>query len=283
MGIRAFFHKIKMGFIRAAEPSIPYVNEAKRYGNYGEDELVDLLCRELPFCKIKRNVIVSTAEGNAEIDCIVLYENKLFAIEVKRWKGCLTECEDGFLQEKTDRWTGETHTKFLKSPFKQLARAIYLLRKQVSVNAWVNPIVFFEGDELESVSAFSNHVWFDCYQDLAAHIRNGGKASFGSCAIDFFEECVPADYLYANTWGQSKQCIIDRATLRLGSIAVDEIVSIRIAHHWSYDELYVELTDGTGSIITCENGKIQVNDNGSISTYALCKLNYIELGKTLIQ
>ena len=75
------------------------------------------------------------------------------------------------------------------------------------------------------------------------------------------------------------QCIIDRATLRLGSIAVDEIVSIRIAHHWSYDELYVELTDGTGSIITCENGKIQVNDNGSISTYALCKLNYIEFGK----
>ena len=120
MGIRAFFHKIKMGFVRAGESSIPYVNEAKRYGNYGEDEFTYMLRRELPSCKIKRNIVISTAEGNAEIDCLVLYENKLFAIEVKRWKGCLTEREDGFLQEKTDRWTGETHTKLLKSPFKQL-------------------------------------------------------------------------------------------------------------------------------------------------------------------
>ena len=283
MGIRAFFHKIKMGFVRAGESSLPYVNEAKRYGNYGEDEFTYMLRRELPSCKIKRNVVVSTAEGNAEIDCFILYENKLFAIEVKRWKGCLTECEDGFLQEKTDRWTGETHTKLLKSPFKQLGRAIYLLRKQVPVKAWVNAVVFFEDDELESVSVFSDNVWFECYQDLVSHIRNGGKASFGSGAIDLFEKCVPADYLYANTWDKSLHCIINRATLRFDSIPVDKIVSIRIFHHWSYDELCVKLTDGTESIIALENGKIQVSDNGCVYTYALCKLDYIELGKTLTQ
>ena len=53
MGIRAFFHKIKMGFVRAGESSIPYVNEAKRYGNYGEDEFTYSLRRELPSCKLK--------------------------------------------------------------------------------------------------------------------------------------------------------------------------------------------------------------------------------------
>ena len=58
---------------------------------------------------------------------------------------------------------------------------------------------------------------------------------------------------------------------------------LRISHHWSYDELYVKLTDSPERIITLENGKIQVSDNGRISTYALCKLDYIELGKTLIQ
>ena len=287
MGIRAFFHKIKMGFARAVEPSIPYVNEAKRYGNYGEDEFTYRLRRELPSCKIKRNVVISTPDGNAEIDCLVFHNNKLFAIEVKRWKGCLTERDDGFLQEKTDRWTGETHTKLLKSPFKQLGRAIYLLRKQVEVKAWVNAVVFFEDDELESVTAFSDNVWFDRYQDIVDYISNDGKASFGTGAKDFFDKCVPADYLYANAWGKSLHCIINRATLRFetpqGNIYTDNIISIRISHHWTYDELHITMTDSSERTITLENAKIQVSDNGRISTYALCKLDYIELGRTLNQ
>ena len=285
MGIRAFFHKIKMGFVRAGESSIPYVNEVKRYGNSGEDEFTFRLCRELPSCKIKKNVAILTPDGNAEIDCLVLHHKKLFAIEVKRWKGYLTERDDGFLQEKTDRWTGETHTKLLKSPFKQLGRAIYLLRKQIPIKAWVNAVVFFEGDELESVSAFSDNVWFDRYQDLVDYISNDGKVSFGTSANDFFERCVPADYLYANAWGKSLHCIINRTTLRFktpqGDISADNIDSIRISHHWSYDELHITMADGSIKTITLENAKIQVSDNGRISTYALCKLDYIELGRTL--
>lgn len=288
MGIRAFFHKIKMGFVRAGESSIPYVDEAKRYGNYGEDKFTYMLHRELPSCKIKRNVIISTPEGNAEIDCLVLHHNKLFAIEVKRWKGNLTERDDGILQEKTDRWTGETHTKLLRSPFKQLNRAIYLLRKQISIKAWINAVVFFEDDELESFSAFSDNVWFDHYQNLVDYIGNDGKVSFGTGANDFFEKCVPADYLYANAWKKSLHCIINRATLRFEApqgrvMPVDRIVSIRISHHWSYDELLITSTDGSQSLISLENAKIQVSDNGYISTYALCKLDYIELGRTLKQ
>ena len=287
MGIRAFFHKIKMGFVRLREPSIPYVNEAKHYGNYGEDAFTYMLRRKLPACKIKRNVIISTPDGNAEIDCLVLHNNKLFAIEVKRWKGRLTERDDGFLQEKTDRWTGETHTKLLKSPFKQLGRAIYLLRKQIPLKAWVNAVVFFEDDELESVSVFSDNVWFEHYQDLVEYINNDGKVSFGTSANDFFEKCVPADYLYANAWGKSLHCIINRATLRFetphGNIIADNITSIRISHHWSYDELHITMVDGSIRTIALENAKIEVNDNSCISSYSLGKLDYIELGKTLNQ
>ncbi|MGM9665614.1 MAG: nuclease-related domain-containing protein [Eubacteriales bacterium] len=285
MGIRAFFHKIKMGFVRALEPSIPYIDEAKRYGNNGEDEFTYMLRRELPSCKIKRNVVIATPEGNAEIDCLVLHQNKLFAIEVKHWKGYLSECEDGFRQEKRDRWTGETHTKLLKSPFKQLGRAIYLLRKQIPVKAWINAVVFFEDDELESVSAYSDNVWFDHYQDLVCYILNDGKVSFGTDANNFFNKCVPADYLYDNVWEKSLHCIINRDTLRFesaqGIVSADRIISIRIFHHWSYDELYIKLTDGSESVIAIENAKIQVSDNGCIDTYALCKLDYIELGRTI--
>ena len=282
MGIRKFFHKIKMFFVRAREYSLPDVDETKCYGNDGEDEFVDMLSRELPFCRIKRNIIIWNVDGCAEIDCLVCYENKLFAIEVKRWKGCITEYEGGFFQEKTDRWTGETHTKILKSPFKQLGRAIFLLRKQVPIQAWVNPIVFFEDDELESVSVSSDHVWFDCYQELADYIRNDGKPSFGSSAIAFFEKCISADYL-EDVHGNTCCCLIYRDSLQFGSIPVDKIVSIHIIHHWYYDELYIKLMDNTERIVALENGKIQYWENGVISSQALCKLDYIELGNTQIQ
>ena len=285
MGIRSFFHKIKMGFVRLGEISIPYVNEAKNYGNCGEDEFAYMLRRELLSCKIKRNVVISTPEGNAEIDCLVLYHNKLFAIEVKRWKGCLAECESGFIQSKTDRWTGETHTKHLKSPFRQLGRAIYLLRKQNPVKAWVNSIVFFENEDLESLTVFSDNVWFKSYESILDYITNGGKVSFGNSANDFFEKCNPADCLHTNSMGKSLHCVINRDTLKFetpqGIIPTEQILSIRISHHWSYDELHIELTDGSERVTTLENAKIQISDNGSINTYALCKLDRIELGRTI--
>lgn len=91
--------------------------------------------------------------------------------------------------------------------------------------------------------------------------------------------------IYANAWGKSLHCIINRTTLRFktpqGDISADNIDSIRISHHWSYDELHITMADGSIKTITLENAKIQVSDNGRISTYALCKLDYIELGRTL--
>lgn len=283
MGIRAFLHKIKTGFVRIGESALPYTSDAKRYGNHGEDNFTNTLRRELPSCKIKKNIIITTSEGNAEIDCLVLYKNKLFAIEVKNWKGRITEDENGFSQEKADRWTDEIHIKHLKSPFKQLSRAIYLLKRQIPVKAWVNPVVFFENNELESISTFTdNIIWFNCYQDLIKHISNEGEVSLGKNANDFFNKCVPADYLYSDACEKSLHCIINRDTLQFkspqGIIPIDSIVSIQIFHHWSYDELHIQMMDGTKQIITLENAKIQVHDNGHIDNYALCKLDYIELG-----
>ena len=34
-------------------------------------------------------------------------------------------------------------------------------------------------------------------------------------------------------------------------------------------------------MLTLENAKIQVTDNGCASEYAICKLDYIELGRTI--
>lgn len=281
MGIKAFFHKIKTGFVRRGESSIPYTPPEKQYGNRGEDGFVSVLKTQLPDCRIKRNVVIQTPEGNAEIDCLILYKAKLFAVEVKRWKGNITETEDGFVQRKTDRWTEEIHTRYHKSPFKQLNRAIYLLRKQIPQNAWINAVVFFE--DAENVSANEDYAWFTEVSDLVEYIQHSGKSSFGNNASVFFEQCTPADHLYANSWNKSLHCVIDDASLQFNiggvHLSKQDISSIVIYHHWSYDTLRITAHNNCIYDTELENTSITVVDNGRRARYALCKLDRIEIGK----
>ena len=285
MGIINFFHKIKIGFVLIVEKSITQVSSTKRYGNYGEDEFVYFLKQMLPSCKIKRNIIISTPEGNAEIDCLVLYEKKLFAVEVKRWKGCLFETENGFIQEKTDKWTGEIHTKYQKSPFKQLNRAIYLLRKSIPNKVWVNDIVFFDDNDFEGITTLSNNVWFADIKKLVEYISVSGKPTVYEEANSFFDNCVASDYLYSKSWDKSLHCLIcsDSLNFNFGArqLGRSNIKRINIKHHWSYDELCITLLNNQTVSVIKENAKIQVVDNGFKKEFALCKLDCIEFGSCI--
>lgn len=280
MGIGDFFHKIGVGFTRLGENSIPRTTQAKRYGNWGEDEFVYHIRTHLPNCQIKRNIVIQTLEGNAEIDCLILYNNKLFAIEIKRWKGELIECDGQFVQRKLDRWTDEWHTKIQKSPFRQLSRAIYLLRKQVPEKAWINSIVYFE--DADRISINNENTWFDNVYSLTEYIQNNGQVSYGNNAQAFFNQCIPADYLYSNSWDKSLHCVIcdDSLIFRISNKVVNksDISTISIEHHWSYDELYIKTHQGITYNTKCENEHIKVIENGYARQYALCKLDYIELG-----
>jgi hypothetical protein len=280
MGIKNFFHKIGVGFTRLCENSIPYTTEAKKYGNWGEDEFINDIKTHLPNCQIKRNIVIQTSDGNAEIDCLILYNNKLFAIEIKRWKGELIERDGQFIQYKLDRWTDKWHTKIQKSPFRQLARAIYLLRKQIPEKAWINSIVYFE--DADEVSTNNENVWFKNIHSLIDYIRNDGKMSYRNNAQVFFEKCIPADYLYSNSWEKSLQCIICEDFLMFKTptkiLKRRDISSIVINHHWSYDDLIIKTNQGAVYKTKVENAHIMVIENGYTHRYALCKLDYIKLG-----
>lgn len=279
MGLSSFFHKVKMFFIRCGEASIPYSTAAENYGVQGEDEVGYLLNYYLPDCRIKRNVIIETADGNAEIDCFVLYNNKLFVIEVKSWKGYLSETEYGFVQRKVDRWTDEIYTKYQKSPFKQLNRAIYLLKKQIPTKAWINPVVYFEN--AENVSVSDDKVYFSDIENLVSYIKNGGKETFGNKADLFFKACTVTDRLYSKS-RQRLDCIIPEESLcfntKFGTLTKSDILIIQIEHHWCYDTLKIEMVDGKYYTIDVENGHIDVTVNSIYYRYAFCKLNYIEIG-----
>ena len=278
-----FFHKIKIIILRALGRSIPAPSQSKDYSSKGEINLAQLIKDELPQCRVKRNIIISTADGNAEIDCLVLYKSKLFAIELKSWKGAITERENAFVQYKIDKWTGEVYSKKLKSPFKQLSRAIHLLHKQIRSKTWVNAVVFFEA--ADSVDAQSDIAWFCDVKKLISYIRNGGEDSPASEADALFSRCICADTLISVKKDRSLQCAVMGESLRFktrqGEITRKDISRIKVTHHSSYDDLKIELTDGSYRRIKREHHKLRTWSNGYYKNYPLCKLEIIELGREI--
>ncbi len=279
MIFRKFFHKIKIIILRKLGRALPSTSQAKDYGNKGENNFAWLIKEALPQCRVKKNVIISTADGNAEIDCLVIYANKVFAVEVKNWKGTIIERKNNFVQHKVDRWTGEVHSKKLKSPFKQINRSIYLLRKQIPVQAWVNAVVFF--DSAESIDAENDVAWFCDIKKLASYIRHNGESS--PAAEAFFSKCICADTLYSLKKGRTMQGVIMGESLKFstsqGEVSRKDIDHIKINHHPSYDDLKIELVNGTYRRIKEENAKVRVWDNGIYRDYSLSKIELIDLGR----
>lgn len=157
-------------------------------------------------------------------------------------------------------------------------RSIYLLRQQIPIKAWVNAVVYFDQNEPESISSKTENIWFNDIQELVNHILTEGKESFGNNAEMFFEQCTAADCLYTSNGG-GLDCIIQRDSLSFWPHIPME--SIYIEHHWSFDKLYINTSDGSTTCIKSENAKLHVNCNGRIYTYALCKIDFIEFGRTL--
>lgn len=280
MGIKVFFHKLKIGFVRKGGTVIPYTSGAKQYGNEGENTLVDSLLKRLPSCRIKQNILISTPEGAAEIDILVLHRNKLFAIEVKHWKGRLAEVDGRIVQDKIDRWTDELHRKQHKSPFKQLNRAIYLLRKQIPGKVWVHPIVYFEDASWVNIS--EEHIWFCSVDELVSYVSTEGDTRSSEDAQKVFDACIAADVLYATSRGRTLYGQISDKSLYfpIGNrfLTRRDIWDIAIRHHWAYDELYIRTMAGEELYTVEENGFVEVFHDGWSRQYALCKIDYIQLG-----
>lgn len=279
-----FIHKIKTFFSRRRERPIPDVSEEKKVGSDGERYVVDELYKRLPSCKIKKNVVVHTREGDAEIDCVVLYENKIFAIEIKNWKGRIIERGNEFIQQKTDKWTDKEYESSHKSPFKQLKRSIYLFKKHLyNGKAWINPIVFF--CNAYNVFVCSEDVWFDEIADMVRYIAECGDRSNPLEANACFNKFVPADRVYRGE--NFLNCVLcnESVTFCVGNktFTRKDIDCIDIKRHAFYDKIVLHLKNGYTQSIEQENAKIKCYENLKVSEYALCKIDRIELGKPLIK
>jgi len=278
-----FLHKLAVGLKRTfGGHSIDYVSEQKSYGNHAEEDFLNALQNALPDATIKSNVMVDTSKGRCEIDALVRYKNKLFIVEVKHWKGVLIEQDGYFISEKDDKYTYETHSKKVKSPFGQIKRQAYLLKEMTKSNPWLNTLVFFcDADE---VNASDENVWFVDFSELVDYIKNDGRNSYPDQIEKCIAKCKTADYIYSSSfWGEKKlHCIIEPSSLVFDysgkMITKDNIKKIKINHHFSNDVVMIELRTGEILTATIENGSIRVFEGGVYQTYSLAKIEWIIIG-----
>ena len=272
-----------MGFKRKfGGKSLEYVSEQKSYGNEAEIIFFQELIKVLPGAIIKSNIIVETTKGKCEIDTLIRYNNKLFIIEIKHWKGILTEANDYFFAEKEDKYTDDTHLKKLKSPFGQVKRQSYLLKEMTNSNPWINTIVFF--CDADDVTASEDNVWFVDFDELVDYIKNQGNSSSPNQIDKCLSNCKSADFIYSpSRYGEkSLHCIIEPSSLvfdfKWKTICKDEISEIKIIHHISYDDLKIKLKNGNTMTMQKENASIKVLNEGKTQTYSLAKIEYILIG-----
>lgn len=280
-----FFHKLKVGLDRAFNSSsVEYTSKAKQYGNYSEFHFANMIKNSIPNAEVKTNIIINLPSDNsqAEIDCLVLIDDRLFAIEIKHWKGEIIEKEDGFHKYKEDNYTDDVWEKVMKSPFKQINRAVSMLKKQTNNKDWIQTIVYF--DESDSVDVKTDAVWFDNYNDLINYMLDFKKRYPSKENIKCFNSCIAADYLWSSAfWGEkSLHCIIDESSLyfELGNqiIKKQNVKYIEILHHFSSDDILLHLKNGTIVKVNDENKKIGITENNQRRAYNLCKIDKIIIG-----
>lgn len=284
MFIKKIFHKIGIGLKRKFQKSIPSVEPEKLYGKQGELKFFEELKNVLPSCEMKNNIIVSSDKGDAEIDSLILYRNKLFAVEIKNWKGKQIEHEGKFYSYKRDKYLGINHIKPNKSPFDQVNRAIGLLKRTINGNVWINAIVYFQNNRDISIESGAEKVWFSDINELADYIRLQGKICYGNTARDFFGKCVASDCLFA-TERKFLQGNISFESLCFAAdgcmFTRNDIKSIHIKHKWSFDNITLRLKNGEEKTVKAENAKLNITIREKTYEYFFSKLANIELGYAL--
>lgn len=236
-GIKNFFKKVGAGISRSSGSSIPYTPAEKRVGNYGEEEVYDSLRRALPEATIFRSIVLDENLAKGEIDFLVIYKFKVFVVELKTWRGDIYQEGEQFYQDKESS-AGETYTNELGNPFRQVKRNVYLIKQQFK-SIWFEPaIIFIEAD---SVNINSDISWFD-------------KKLF---------------------------CIIDEESLHFvingKEIFKKDILSIRVNHHFSYDDVSIELKNHERLETRMDNYQITYRENGKRYKASFSKIDSIAI------
>jgi len=124
-----------------------------RAGLSGEERTTEILANLPEGYEVYSSVQLSTEEGRAELDHVIVGKNGVFVVEVKNHNGTITGNEEdrSWTQHKVGRKGGE-YSKEMRNPVKQVRRQVHILSKHLSKNGtrvWVEGSVFFSNPQAE--------------------------------------------------------------------------------------------------------------------------------------
>ena len=121
------------------------IREAGKLGEAYAQSVIRSLLRldDILLC----NLLIEYDDMQAELDNLVINENGIFIIEVKRYSGVLVGAEDDleWLKIHVSQGGNEYH-KYVRNPIRQVKRQTYILSsilKSFGVYEYVKPYVFF--------------------------------------------------------------------------------------------------------------------------------------------
>lgn len=125
-----------------------YESGQKRAGRQGENYVCDLICQVLKEKGLLFSNVPIEIEGKrTELDHIIVNNRGIFIIEVKNYSGSLMGTDNDYEWVKTKiSSSGNSYTKIVKNPIKQVNRQVYLLAqflKYYGVDVWVEGYTFF--------------------------------------------------------------------------------------------------------------------------------------------
>ena len=125
-----------------------YESGQKRAGRQGENYVCDLICQVLKEKDLLfSNVSIEIEGKRTELDHIIVNNRGIFIIEVKNYSGSLMGTDNDYEWVKTKiSSSGNSYTKIVKNPIKQVNRQVYLLAqflKYYGVDVWVERYTFF--------------------------------------------------------------------------------------------------------------------------------------------
>lgn len=168
-----------------------YESGQKRAGRQGENYVCDLICQVLKEKDLLfSNVSIEIEGKRTELDHIIVNNRGIFIIEVKNYSGSLMGTDNDYEWVKTKiSSSGNSYTKIVKNPIKQVNRQVYLLAqflKYYGVDVWVEGYTFF----VQGNSPVDCKQVLESAQDINHVIHNGANRNLTNAKVQEIQKLL---------------------------------------------------------------------------------------------
>lgn len=280
LSFKKFLNNFRLFIKRRRGNGVEYEKEVQRYGRENEDKFFTQLRNALPIqSDIFKNVLICDNDVvKGEIDYLIIFNDKFFAIELKGYVGEIEKSGDELVQYK------DCDIKYYKSPTKQLNTNVYLFKKFYGIKSYVQDAVFFNEGQIKEGGEIDEN-WFFDFDELMKFISERGKSCYIGEREKLKKEIVCQDEILSNGNADKGRIIYNKFLVKNSDgkdvvLKLQNVSYIKIKHKLLTDELHVIDTCGKVSVFTAQNSYLDLkNHKGEEKRYAMSKIDDIIIGK----